>query len=451
VPSIVVTHDGFVPGICRIPEEWGDAPVLVRLAPAIEVRGVVLDHEGIRVGAGVSVLAFDKDTTLALSSTMEELSRMPTVEVATTDPSGAFWLRRLGPDAEYTLVPCGRGWLPALPLHDPFSPGTDGLVTLEVVPGFGCLFEFADAAGGPIRTADGLSILTGLSYKRMEDVRRLSPEIPWVRASGIDPRLLERPSAWRIPILVGVSATSAVADRHGPVGGRLKIPGYDPVSFEGWAEIVSDLPTPPIVVPVTASSSGWGSILIRIANHPAPFPPGLKRVAQPNLIGVFMLEPGTKEPMAIAVRGSAAEEIVVGGVPSGTYRGWFRDTFEFFRYPYRGHELHVSVLDNSRTTIDIELPPHGSLILASPDRSTLGGPPVSCELSFEVDGEWIDAMRTAAFPYTPAGVRFMPIGHYRASLYANESYSYVFVESRGQSIEFEIIEGQRTVLQLGLE
>jgi hypothetical protein len=241
-------------------------------------------------------------------------------------------------------------------------------------------------------------------------------------------------------VLVVPETEREVADSIYGVGANLKLPGYEPCSFAAEAPLARG-DCAELVVTLIPSAVGLGSVKIHFTNFPTITEKDLRTFATSRLFGVVILNDRRGSSFTIAVRLDCGGEVALDEVPAGTYRVWFRDTFEFLRSPALGEELTHEVLAGSESSLTFDLPPHGQIVLFSDDGAAPRGLPLGLGLSCLRDGQVIEARQTPYFTHLPGALFFLPEGVYRL-----ESRSCRLGPEQVGDLRVHVVQGERIAL-----
>ncbi len=432
-------REGFAPGNAALPTEPARQPIEIVLQPAWTVHGRVLGPLDSEVGAGFSVAVIRSDSSPNVQS-FRVGKRGASWICEEADPEGYFVLEGLDRSMSYQLVAWGPGFIPdARSGLVSFSSAADEQVA-KVTPVYGCRFKFSDATNGKVRTSPLLTVEGGLRFKRPRGFTSMAPSYPYLRLAQVPERLLVQRGPDSIPVLSMQDVESELVDSIRGVGASLKLPGYEPCEFEGEAPLARGTCVEHEVA-LIPSASGFGSIKIRFNNFPTITETDLRTFATTPLLGVVVLGTPAGASYAIEVKHDCAGVVAVDGVPAGTYRVWFRDTFEFFRSAELGRESTHEVTAGRATELFFDLPPHGQIVLFTDDGVGPRGRSPSIELARTSEGSVVKAKYTPYFAHLPGALFFVPTGEYRI-----KSSSGLLGPERLGELRVDVASGKRTLV-----
>ena len=404
-------REGFAPGNAALPMEPALRPIEIILQPAWTVRGRVVGPLDAEVGAGFSVAVIRSDSAPNVQS-FRAGKRGPDWICAEADPEGRFVLEGLDRSLSYQLVAWGPGFIPdGWSRVVSFSSAADEQIA-KVTPIYGCRFKFSDAENGKVRTSPMLTVEGGLRFKRPRGFTSMAPSYPYLRLAQVPERLLVPRGPESMPVLSMQDTESELVDSISGVGASLKLPGYEPCVFEGEAPLARGACVEHEVT-LIPSASGFGWIKIRFNNFPTITETDLRTFATTPLLGVVVLTTADGASYAIEVKHDCAGVVAVDGVPAGTYRVWFRDTFEFFRSAELGQESTHEVTAGRATELAFDLPPHGQVVLYTDDGVGPRGRSPSIEIARMSEGSPVKSKYTPYLAHLPGALFFLPTGEYR--------------------------------------
>lgn len=326
---------GFGPGTApdlRGLAEGPSGPIVLTLTHEARIRGAVTLPSGSPPSVPVLVLAWRDAEPTRPRATLEKPIRdasHPLFRCVKTDRDGRFEFDGLEAGAQYQLSAGGEGYAQCMPegqfLVRPVEAiAGGGPVKLLVAPLFALRVDLGDPDSGPLRSAPQLFSYPFPSINVPKEIFVTDKSLPgaWLNP-GVD---FHDPPTGNAHRFYMICTAEKEVDRIGPVTLTGSAPGYEPFKVEVWATRVPGGLEPKRVT-LQRKTEAWGRLRIRVLT-----PVGLdgkpmwtSMVNAPLPFGRIKLRPVANTPLPpppfeAAVPHQERPEIVLDGVPAGSYR-----------------------------------------------------------------------------------------------------------------------------------